>query len=306
MSKEIEGRLGVSLASILVDARFRQECRSTRCENGMVKCPYCQGEGREKHFRTGMGGDYGEARSRPVWTDWCGHCDGRIYYPCQDCKGTGLDLGDPTEIDREELVKTLLALVEQNSGRFQGLIESVRSGGEIKMRSIDSYSILSMSRQAIYFLEKAVEIHPPLGSPAGQNLLGRVREIHELTNTFLSGLSTSYMEEADRLYQASVDVEVQEDGTFSNVPSRVLKLQESLALAEESRKYIVELVASDPASKGFLEGNYQRRLELIDDFIDRNRKALAAMRNAEAAPDRALDLLGRLQREGGARSSQGR
>ena len=56
-------------------------------------------------------------------------------------------------------------------------------------------------------------------------------------------------------------------------------------------EFIVELIESDPSAKSFQNGNYELRLQVVDEAITRLRKILGVIRSGLSRPERVLQTL---------------
>jgi len=295
ISKELERRAGTSLADVLVDCRFNGICKAPRCEGGLIKCARCEGSGRETREHRPVEGLGGVVVNKTQSTHWCTACDGLAYQLCDGCRGTGLAFGKPLPFETPRLVEALLGQAKQARTTLEQLLEraSKLDSNSLDLRSADSYGAMGIARQAAFFLERAIELHPQLGSPLGQNLGAQVKEIHSGIAAYLSSLATRYYERADALYAEALDVRVDQEGWVAGMASRRVKLQQALELATESRRYLVQILRDDPSAKGFLKGNYERRRQLSEAFIERCQRAVGVFNKLENMAQRGGGEAGR-------------
>lgn len=280
LSRQCQSRLGLSLAGIMIDCRFRQGCPNHDCKGGIVTCPRCESGAVKKFNREVIGPGGGEQRDKPLNApltyQLCGACRGVGYALCKTCLGTGVWFGAVTDYEREDMVRTLIAQVKRVTGQLtpagEEVTETVVDGGRTTVvkksrpdnRTLNEARVIPNLLLVRRYLAEAVRLAPVLASPAGTDLRGDLAYVDNVVSPILTRKVDLYMVSAVNAMTAALGTLA--DGA-QNGRLDVSQLRRAMEEAARARQLMAIATDIDPSARGMLGDDVERRQQLIEQFI---------------------------------------
>lgn len=282
-SKGCEEKTGESLATIMIDCRFRAGCPEPGCVQGWKRCPRptCR-SGVQKEYHKVEEGFHGRIVNHPVTEHYCETCNGMKYVMCERCGGTGMYLGKPTDYEREELTRVLAFQSQKFLDGMDELVKETKDkNAEVSVRALDCMNLLASARRARRMLGLAGDLAPQSNAPGGKDLQGQIRGLDGLVFNATAGIASAYMTAAEMAYHDAVNQKDGENSESRSLSSRVVRAREALEAAEQARIFLLYAQSWFPGSVSPAQGDVKDRIALAEQFIGRCRATYARLSGAE-------------------------